>query len=146
MEFKKYVYIILLFCSSVPALNSQQKQIQVTTRSLNGGYWNRMSPEQRIVFLQGFRAGLNVAILVGKYECMESIEESRSSYESAFTYEELQAAIDSFYKDASNRSIPITAAIQYIVKKAKGAASRELDEFLEIYRSMGAVGRSNIEP
>jgi hypothetical protein len=101
---------------------------------MNGRYWEKISDFQKQAFLLGFRD----AVLT-TYELSSMDKEIVADRLMAKLYlAELQAEIDSFYKEGANGPLPISIAYQYSVKKAHGASSKELEEFLAGFRKMYA--------
>jgi hypothetical protein len=145
MTATKTISSILALCLLIPILGSQEKQqthIQIDG-PFNGRFWNKLTPVQKIGFLQGFRHGLNTNLIVDNLQCLVSQAELQSQYENSISYEGLQVEVDLFFKEVENGSLPIKIAILYITKKAKGATSKELDEFLATNRMMHASGSSD---
>lgn len=124
---------IIVFLSVTPVICIPQDHTKLTDGFLNGRFWVGIPVEQRIGYLQGFIEGLSI-IAAGSESCINAQNEVKSSHEGPLNNRELAMEIDSFFNEGSNRPLPIMIAIQYSVKKSKGATPKELEDLLTYYR------------
>jgi len=123
-----------------PGLSMAQLQVRDRTPGgeLTGYYWTDLSKQGRIDFLFGFQAGYSAAQPNGQGDAQEYWE--RNNPFPGGTYGELVQAIDTFFANAENRAMPITAVMQVIKMKRDGKPQTEIDERLARYRDVFVKG------
>ncbi len=113
-------------------------QLQVRDRTvggeLTGYYWMDLTKDGRIDFLFGFHAGYQAARPDANTPASEDWERNNPVPDG--TYGDLVQALNTFFMDADNRPMPITAAMKLIKMKQEGKSQAEVDERLARYRSV----------
>ena len=123
---------------AAPLLEAQSLNGLKTLGYVNGRYWNTLSVEAKATYLIALDEGALEIVSYSKtctcaadatIEMLSAISPRDSS-----SYLELAEALDSFYKDSTNRAIPVIKALPYVTLKIKGGTSRELDDLVSKLR------------
>jgi hypothetical protein len=126
---------LALLCASALAAQTS------TGGLLNGRLWVSISlPASRLGFLTGFLDGLTAGIQTMDGCSVEQLEKAKNIFpaKAILPIDELVQSLDSFYKDAANRPIPIARALLYIHARARGtppATCRQAHAFPAILTS-----------
>ncbi len=105
----------------------------MTGINVNGRYWNTLSVEAKATYLIAVNEGIGEVVLYAAKDCNCAFDASLNALRAIFggtdsSYLEVAEILDSFYKDAANRPIPVIRALKYVTLKIKGAGTRELED------------------
>ena len=131
------------------AIPMQQQNSSLTTQTaINGRFWHRMLPAEKLGWVTGYEEGLFVMSLEGtdaeaKSSCTEKMADGLRFNPWRLTPDEISKSIDIFYETPENGPIPVPAAVAYISLKSSGASQSELNDFITKIRKVGLgfVGR-----
>lgn len=124
MKIKLLLVMSLGLCVSVHA--DENSKLWYTAGSVNGRFWQSMSDSQKVHFLYGFSAGMQIAAGITWGD--KKRESVIPLFESGLTYGEDRRALDRFYSDPANAKVLIKEAIPIEAKRAKGASSAEVEQ------------------
>ena len=141
MPTRKVVIPMLVLLLLAPTLNTPgigQVDNFMTAGFTNGRFWKAMGHTEKISYLVGFYDAIKAARAEAAVGLVITKGIIGESYDSALILAEQETELDTFYKQGVNGPIAICVALQYVSKKAKGATSKELEEFLAKARKLSA--------
>jgi hypothetical protein len=110
---KKYmIVLVLLFLVAVP-LTAQNEDI-VTNHIVNGRFWKSITPHERTAVIAGFIAGVRWTVTTST-TCSKEAKERLPN----LTYAELRDAVDHFYSEPENVSLPVPVGIEFVEWKTR---------------------------
>jgi hypothetical protein len=142
---------ILVVTLLLAALPIESVALQATSDSFTGGMpngrmWQSLTSIAKLAYLAGLNDGVNS--FRAKLDRETKLEPFRNAIESAentlytkATYAEIIDQMDLFYKDSANARIPLRYSYEYSLKRIKGAASTELDDFLSTLRAFASSAK-----
>jgi hypothetical protein len=123
MKTSRIVLVVLaIFLASLHAwaLSSPSKILII-----DGRIWNNWDMAVKYASVAGFMDGSTaVGVISGSYSNLESFSIP------GMNIGEISKALDDFYRNPANTEISMVGAWQWVAKKAKGATSTELEEFM----------------
>jgi hypothetical protein len=113
--------------------NAQDSSGMTTGLSVNGRFWATLSSEAKATYVIAVGEGISEVAFRGSNSCACLFERASSALRAVSgsdktSYHELAASVDFFYKDPTNRAVPVIKALVYVTQKMKGATSQELDD------------------
>jgi hypothetical protein len=126
MKMRNAMAWIFAFCLLVPVINAQKDVLSRTDGWLNGRAWKEMPDSAKTMYIIGFFDGHRLPTGTD----MEGYKKTQEELHSSLSFSEIRSEIDSFYRQGANGPLPIWIGMHYVAKKAKGATSKELGEYL----------------
>ena len=132
---KRGILLIAVLCVCFSTAMSQIDRMRTSSR-FNGRFWAAMAKPQKLAYVQGFYDGW--FSYTGSSQCAEVQSAVVEPYRTGLTYEEIMNEVESFYREDANKPIPIASAIQYAVRKARGATAQELQNYVVEQRRLSS--------
>jgi hypothetical protein len=122
-EMRKLAWI--LFMLVLPCF-SQTNENEQTFGGLNGRFWERLKPSDRLWFIIGVHEGLNIT----------GISEAATMrlYFPDIPYGDILKGVDRFYAEPENLRFPVVYALKIFALKVNGATQSEIDKDLAEHR------------
>jgi hypothetical protein len=119
----------------------------------DGTWWNRQSAGFRVLYILGFMDGMELGNRFSTPDSPEAAKGARDAGDPRATYKarvghyfsnvtvgEISDALDAFYRDARNRSIPVPDGFEIVLRSIKG---EDVTKLIEARRSASA-GKNRI--
>ena len=114
-------------------LFGQQFNGVMTGLKVNGRYWNALSIEARATYIIALAEGISEVISYMPQSCNCTFDAALDAMKSVSggttsSYLEMAEAVSDFYKDSTNRAVPVVKALTYVTLKTKGGTAKQLEE------------------
>lgn len=124
----------LMIALSLASLLCAQDFFGVRTGlNVNGRYWNGLSVDAKATYIIAATEGMTEILSFVPKDCGCALDAAIKAVTAvsgghSTSYMELVEGTDDFYKDPTNRAVPVIKALSYVTLKIKGASSKELDD------------------
>lgn len=129
-----------LTAAKQPDLTRAQEPRIFSGSFFNGRWWKQVDRDTRETYLRGFEDGVAALSMSARVyfgdkgmptELTDSV--SRLAITTSIrnlSWDDFEAQIDQFYRDAANVNIPVAQAFVFSLMKSKGESQQSLDDFL----------------
>jgi hypothetical protein len=121
------LWLSLLFCALL-IIGADRDPADSAKGFKNGRYWMQLDRGGKISYLYGIRDALQ----------MESQTYHSYLSESLPTFGDLRSALDRFYEDAANLSLPILLSLKLVSARAEGMPPDRWEELVARHRKFEA--------
>src|SRR5262249_26552850 len=104
-----------------------------TGMDFNGRFWNAQTPEAKAMYLFGVMESAAEIVMHAPDKCVCVLQASSNFVKALFgvgdpTPREMIEELDAFFKEPSNRPVPIVKALRYTALKMSGGTRAQLEE------------------